>query len=291
MYKIAILGCENSHADSFLGFINNDKKFSDVEVIGIYSNDKEAAKKLSERFNVKVLENFADAKDEADGVMVTARHGNHHLEYVKPYLEKGIPVFMDKPITISKDDAKEMAMLFKRYGNKFTGGSSLKLAPMVKEMKERHEKSRDTDAKTIGGVVRAPLDPKNLYGDFYFYSQHLVEIICEVFGSYPKSIKAFEKNNHVSVVFRFNDFDVFGFYGASSSHYNITRFSLNDTESEKVVLTEDVFREEFSGFYRLLKKEEVEQDMKRFMAPVYILNAIEKSFKNGTEEYIDWEEV
>ena len=288
MYKIAILGCENSHADSFLEFIEKDKEFSDVEVIGVYSDDMEASRKLSERFNVKALENFDDAKDEADGVMVTARHGKHHLEYVKPYLEKGIPVFMDKPITISEGDAKEMAELFKKYGNKFTGGSSLKLAPMVKEMKERHEKAKETEGKTIGGVVRAPLDPQNPYGDFYFYSQHLVEVVCEVFGSYPQSVKAFEKNNHVSVVFRFCDFDVFGFYGASSSHYNITRFSLNDTETEKIVLTEDVFREEFSHFYSLLKKEDVKQDIKRFMAPVYILNAIEKSFKNGTEEYINW---
>ena len=288
MYKIAILGCENSHADSFLEFIKNGTEFSDVEVIGIYSEDENAAKALSERFGVKVLKNFSDAKDEADGVMVTARHGKHHLEYVKPYLEKGIPVFMDKPITISIDDAKEMTELFEKYGNKFTGGSSLKLAEKVKEMKAKHAASTDTDAKTIGGVVRAPLDPKNAYGDFYFYSQHLVEIVCEVFGSYPKSVKAFEKNTNISVIFRFEDFDVFGFYGAHSSHYHISRFSLNDTESEKIVLTEDVFREEFSLFYKLLKNEDIEQDIKRFTAPVYILNAIEKSYKNGTEEFLNW---
>ena len=34
MYKIAILGCENSHADSFLSFAKNDNEFSDIEVNG-----------------------------------------------------------------------------------------------------------------------------------------------------------------------------------------------------------------------------------------------------------------
>lgn len=288
MYKIAILGCENSHADSFLSFAKNDNEFSDIDVVGIYSEDREAAERLSGQFGVKVMDNFDDAKGAVDGVMVTSRHGKHHLEYIRPYLEAGIPVFVDKPITVSEEDAREMTELFEKYGNKFTGDSSLKLAPMVKEMKKKHEALKDTENKTIGGVVRAPLDPENPYGDFYFYSQHLVEIVCEVFGSYPKSVKAFEKNKNITVVFRFDDYDVTGFYGAHSSHYHITRFSLNDTENEKIVLTEDVFKEEFSIFHSLLKNEDVPQDIKRFTAPVFILNAIEKSYKTGTEEYISW---
>mgnify|MGYP007011906764 FL=1 len=35
MKKIVILGCENSHADIFLGFIKNDATFSDTEVSGV----------------------------------------------------------------------------------------------------------------------------------------------------------------------------------------------------------------------------------------------------------------
>ena len=50
MKKIVILGCENSHADIFLGFIKNDAAFSDVEVSGVYSDDKTAAEKLAEKY-------------------------------------------------------------------------------------------------------------------------------------------------------------------------------------------------------------------------------------------------
>ena len=42
MYKVAILGCENSHADSFLNFIIKEKKFPDVEVVGVYTDEEEA---------------------------------------------------------------------------------------------------------------------------------------------------------------------------------------------------------------------------------------------------------
>lgn len=288
MYKIVILGCENSHADSFLEFVKDDREFSDVEVIGIYSNDAEAAKSLSERFGVAVMERYDEKVSEVDGVMVTARDGKYHLEYVKPYLEKGIPVFMDKPITIKPEDAKEMISCFLKFGNKFTGGSSLKHCEVVKRMKEAHENAENSDAKTIGGVVRAPLDPKNPYGDFYFYAQHLVEIVCEVFGAFPKSIIAKEKEKHISVLFRYDNFDITGFYGAHSGHYYISRFLLNDTQSEKIVLDKSVFREEFYQFYRLLKGDLGKIDAKRFIAPVLIMNAIESSLKNNSEEFINW---
>ena len=47
MYKIAILGCENSHANSFLKYIRDNEAYSDIETLGVYSIDLEAAEKLS----------------------------------------------------------------------------------------------------------------------------------------------------------------------------------------------------------------------------------------------------
>ena len=37
MYKIAILGCENSHADGFLKAIR-DENLEDIQVMGVYSS-------------------------------------------------------------------------------------------------------------------------------------------------------------------------------------------------------------------------------------------------------------
>ena len=55
MYKIAILGCENSHADSYLDFIVKDKIYTDIEVLGIYSDEEDANKRLSEKYGVPVM--------------------------------------------------------------------------------------------------------------------------------------------------------------------------------------------------------------------------------------------
>ena len=49
MYKIAFLGVENSHANAFLEYIYERAAVSDIEVVGVYYNEPEAAAKLSEK--------------------------------------------------------------------------------------------------------------------------------------------------------------------------------------------------------------------------------------------------
>ena len=107
MKRIAILGCENSHANAFLKFIREREEFSDVEVVGVYSDQKEAAEKLKEQFGVPVLEDYDDAVGQLDGLIITARHGDNHYKYAKPYIDSGIPMFIDKPITVSEAEAVE----------------------------------------------------------------------------------------------------------------------------------------------------------------------------------------
>ena len=52
MKRIAILGCENSHADTFVKFIREKDEFSDVTVVGVYSDEKEAAERLNKYKNI-----------------------------------------------------------------------------------------------------------------------------------------------------------------------------------------------------------------------------------------------
>ena len=86
MYKIAILGCENSHADTFLNYIYNTKAVTDVDVIGVYSDEKDSAIKLNEKYGVAVAENYDEFVGKVDGIIITARNGVNHLKYALPYI-------------------------------------------------------------------------------------------------------------------------------------------------------------------------------------------------------------
>lgn len=284
LYKTAILGCENSHADIFLDLIKNDAEFSEITVLGVFSEDRQAAEALNEKYGVAVMQNYAELAGQLDGVIVTARHGDKHLEYVKPYIESGVSVFMDKPITISIDEAEEMMANFKKYGNKFTGGSCLKHNVAVKKLKQDAQSGKG--GKTIGGLLRAPVMMNSPFGGFYFYAQHLVESICEIFGSFPKSVKAFKREDGVNAVFRYEEYDVTAVFTEGRYTYYAVRLAEECSTAENIIVDKVCFRAELLKFYNIMRGEENSESEREFIAPVYIMNAIEKSLYTGDEETV-----
>ena len=108
MFKIAILGCENSHANGFLNQLKNGR-YPDVTVVGVYSDEEEPCKKLHDEFGVSIMKSYDELVGQVDGIMVTARHGANHYKYAKPYIESGVPMFLDKPITCNEEEAELLA--------------------------------------------------------------------------------------------------------------------------------------------------------------------------------------
>jgi len=283
VYKIAILGCENSHADGFLDFIKDDAEFADVEVVGVYSNDDEAADRVSQKYGVYKMKSFDEFVGKLDGVVVTARHGDNHYKYAEPYFESGIPFFMDKPVTINPEESVKMMEAFKKYGNRFSGGSVLKYAEGVLKLKKIVAESAD---KTISGYVKAPIMMNSEYGGFYFYAQHLVEMVCEIFGRYPQSVTACRNEDTVTTVFRYADYDITGVFTEGSFTYYAYRIGAETADGGEVTIDSKHFREEFYHFYESLKGEGESPDADEFIAPVYIMNAIEKALESGKEEKV-----
>ena len=109
MKKVVILGCENSHANTFLGYLA-EGGYPDIQVTGVYSEDTAAD----------------EAVGQVDGIIVTARHGGLHYKYAAPYIASGIPMFLDKPITVDEEEAVEFMRELKRANIRITGGSCCK---------------------------------------------------------------------------------------------------------------------------------------------------------------------
>ena len=282
MKKIAILGCENSHADAFLKFIRTWKEFSDVEVVGVYSDERESAEKLREKFDVPVLENYTDAVGKIDGLIVTARHGDNHYKYAKPYIASGIPMFIDKPITVKEDEAVTFMRELRENGIRVCGGSSLKQDTYI--MRLREEALQEKGGKTLSGVVRAPYQSANIYGGFYFYAQHLVEMVCEIFGRFPLSVTAKQNGKQIHVLFRYEDHDCVGVFTDGIYVYYAARMAEKATSGYEVPVSPDWFSREFKEFYDLLGGAPQKITYEEFISPVFIMNAIERSLVSGKEE-------
>lgn len=283
MYKIAILGSENSHADIFMGYIIKENLYPDIEVVGVYSEDKEATDKQHEEFGVYVAKSYDEFVGKVDGVIITARHGDDHYKFAKPYISSGIPMFIDKPVTISEKEAAEFKAELMENNVKVCGGSCLQFADGIKEVKEIL-KNEDC-GEMYGAFFRAPVSLKNDFGNFYFYSQHLAQMMVEVFGFFPISVKAYQRGNVINCVVKYDDFDVSLMYTNGSWEYWAGVNSEKQTFFKKCTL-DNCFSREFEVFNQILTGGEQPHGYDEFFAPVYILNAIDRAVKSGNEEII-----
>ena len=277
--KVAILGTENSHAMAFAKLIKNDPDFACMELVGVYGYDKAANDKLTEEGLVScVASGPHEFLGKVDGILVTARHGDHHYEYALPYIKAGCAAFIDKPFTVKEEYAAELARAAEKSGALVCGGSSLKF---LKELDE--VKAFVSENKILGAYVGAPVSMVNDYAGFYFYSQHLIEMMLAVFGYGIKSVYAYcpdETVNRLSVMFDYGSFDVMAQY-TSSYAYTVSVYSEKCSKAEYTFNLGDCYKKELLEFRDMVTSRALPHPIGEIIYPVKLLHAIEQSYKEG----------
>lgn len=286
MYSIAILGSENSHAINFAKLYNgghpmrNGIGYHDIRVIGAYGPDEKANKHLLEEGGVEyIADNFSDFLGKVDGIMITARHGGQHLRYAEPYLKAGIPMFVDKPITIEEEEAVSLARIAKYKGIPLCGGSCCGGVTAAQSLKKLVAHPTERLGIVTGGTVVAPINMRNEYGDFFFYSQHLVQIMMEIFGYDPLEVCAYGRQESILSVNRYRDYDVTGQFGPHE--YAACVFGSNSNVYSPIDIATDGYAREAEVFAEMLRSGRMKQSYEDFIKPVFVLNALHRSLENG----------
>lgn len=271
MYKIVILGCENSHANNFLRLIA-EGKYPEIEVIGIYSNEPEAVKKLNEQFGTPIMADFADAVGQVDGVMITARHGDNHYKYAKPYMDAGIPMFIDKPITCSEEEAVAFMREARDRGIRLCGGSTC--AALAETLTLAEVVRTEALGKVRGGAVVSPFQPNSPYGGFTFYAQHLIEIMTTIFGEGVQDVLAARREGALTFTARYENFSVQATYLEGVGYYSASVYGAKAVQNEILKFTPESFTHEMNDMLDLLHGEPMKKSYESFIYPVFVMNAL-----------------
>ena len=282
MYKIAILGCENTHANSFLRQIYQKGRHTDIEVIGIYSDEAEPCRKLHETFGVPVMGSYDELVGKVDGIMVTARHGDKHYQYAKPYLASGIPMFIDKPVTVSGEEAVAF-MREARANNVRICGSSV--GKFLNGVVALSEKIKSGEIGIIhGGNLCAPIEIDSPYGGFYFSSPHLVQMMVTLFGGDVLEVSAVRQGRDVGIVANYRDYPITGSYVSAGGHFAATVYAENGIFTEPCELHSYAFEHQLDDMHDLLEGGAMKESYDSFIRPVFILEALERSLRSGKTE-------
>ncbi len=285
MIKLALLGTENSHARAFTNIICKGHPqlggvpYADIEIVGLCGANPEENLLLQEMTGGK-----AEISDDphawvgkVDAVMCSCRHGALHFPSVKPYIEAGIPCFIDKPITIDPAEAIELVTLAKKHNTPICGGSTCGFVDDTQCARMRAKKME----KIFGGAVASPVSLKNEYGDFFFYSQHLVQIMTQVFGTDIDSIIAVGREDAATFIARYPNYDVTGHYGTSC--FSATIYEKSRVYHQDIELGADNYLSEFRRFEHMVRTGGMPESYEELIAPVFILNAIYESMQTGKE--------
>jgi len=285
MMKIAILGTENSHAYAFAQLIRNSPKYKDIEIVGVYGYDANANQRLLDEGLVPYAAKSPDEfLGKVDAIMVTARHGDHHHEYALPYVRQGIPAFIDKPFTVGLDRADELLSAAREHGALLCGGSSLKY------LDEMNALARFRESKhVVGGSVTAPVSMVNEYGGFYFYAQHLIEILFSVFGTDVRTVyaKSHGDENRVSVIFDYGAYDVTAqFYDCYT--YSATVFAKEGSMHAAVTDVTYCYELELDAFADMVRSGKMPHSYDSLLKPLKLMHCIEQSYLQKKEVAVVW---
>jgi predicted dehydrogenase len=128
-------------SDIFTDELTKMPRVGGFELVKLWDEDAERARIFSETFlnAPKVCGTLAEMTEGIDAVFVSdcMGDGKDHLKLGAPFLKKGIPMFMDKPLAFSLADARQLAQLAKRHKTPFFSASSLSFVPTADLFKAR----------------------------------------------------------------------------------------------------------------------------------------------------------
>ncbi len=186
--RLGIVGTDTSHVTAFTKAFH-DKTSPDyipgVRVIAAWkggSPDVESsrtrvdgfAKELSEKWGVELVPDIASMCGKVDGFLLESVDGRTHLAQAREVFACGKPVFIDKPLASTLEDAREIAREAARAGVPWWSASSLRFSEIVTSLKS----SETTGAITWGP---GPLEEHHAL-DLSWYGIHAVEMLYTLMG-------------------------------------------------------------------------------------------------------------
>jgi len=189
MIRLGILDFDTSHCVEFTKRLNHRGISQDqwVEgasiVIGCPGSSQIAPELIPtyrlemEKLGVSLVDKSQDMIGKVDGMLIESQEGGVHLNRAQPFLEAGIPCFIDKPFTCSVSDAIQLAKLAEKRKVPIFSSSSLRYAPDIVQYLSRFEHGHILGAFSYGP---APLHKKN--PGLCHYGIHPVELLYTVMG-------------------------------------------------------------------------------------------------------------
>ncbi len=284
MLKIGIVGSDNSHAFAYSKLANVDRIAGDqCRVVAIWGQEPARTQEVAQQGQIATIVDHPEALlDLVDLALVVDRHGDLHAEHAVPFLERGIPVYVDKPLAISLEDCERMMASARRSGALLTSFSALRFAPTTEALAD--------DVKSVGKIKAAhlagPCDFESQYGGPFFYATHVAEIALRLIGEDVETLFAHccGKTVAVQVTWKNGALATFTYLGDAAYHFHATLFGAEGMAAREITGGDGAYAEGLKTVLSMLETGVRPLTDEQLLRPVVMVHAIQKSLEGGGKD-------
>ena len=201
--RFGIIGTDTSHAAAFTKALNEmghqvvaAYKGGSPDIEESASRVDKYASELQTKWGVKIVDKISDLCSLVDGLLLESVDGRPHLAQFREAAQCGKPVFIDKPLASTVEDAKEIDKLAKEKHIPWFSSSSLRYGQTAEL------KSPDAVGAMVWGP--GPTEPHHTL-EMTWYGIHAVEMIYTLLGPGCVDVSATKSGDEDVLVGRWKD--------------------------------------------------------------------------------------
>jgi hypothetical protein len=279
--RFGIIGTENSHAVQACKRFNVDKSIPDVQVAVLCPGEGDSLAHCEEVQKGGLVPTVVNQPekllDMVDAVIIMNRHGKYHTPSARLSLSRGIPTFVDKPLTCSVAEAQDLIALSHQKNTWLSSWSTVWHTASFGNL-------FGTASQDLGsiqmGMTAGPCELDSEYGGVFFYGIHTVEMALQGFGYDVAAVSAIRQGQGAVatlvlssgklVTLQFIKAYVFQalIHGEKGSRY-------------QVIDSSDGYDKGFQALVKAIRTNQRPLSDEQLLRPVQVLAALEQALKSG----------
>ncbi|HEX2951174.1 MAG TPA: Gfo/Idh/MocA family oxidoreductase [Armatimonadota bacterium] len=209
--RLAMIGLDTSHTVEFTKLMQSPDCPEELHVDGLHAvrclrfatpfqqqaglDDRQA---MMEGMGVKVTEDFDEAIDDCDAIMLEINDPSCHLDYFARVAALGKPIFLDKPIAGTLADAREICALANTHHTRVMSCSNLRYSRALLQALADHPHPKVMNAF---GVLGTPPAGEGVI----WYGVHSFEMVQRAMGDAFTDVTAIETPDGIISVIEYTD--------------------------------------------------------------------------------------
>jgi hypothetical protein len=210
--RVGMIGLDTSHSVEFTRLLNAaepDPALAGFRVVAAYPYGSRTIESSARRIpgytetvkglGVEIVPSIEELLRRVDVVLLETNDGRPHREQALAVFRAGKPVFIDKPIAASLEDAVAIFDAAKRHGVPVFSASSLRYAKGAQAVRS------GAIGAVLGADAFSPATLEPTHPDLYWYGIHGVELLYTAMGTGCEEVTRFHTDGTDVVVGRWSD--------------------------------------------------------------------------------------